>query len=263
MPFTLAHPAAILPFRKYGVLSALAIGSMMPDTMYFLPFIPRHQGYGHTLPGLFLYCVPGGLVLLWLFHAVLKRPLISLFPAGQQGKLIAASQDFRFGPAGRFALIVASVFVGAVTHIVWDSFTHANGWGALTFPVLRRPVTVIPGFAFSLAEILQLVSTIVGALILLFYYRRWLRSVDEPAAVRQVPLPLLLRGLLFLAVIAGALAPAVARLLLDPQFWMHSRRRLIGYSTIDGIKVVCLELILFSLVWQLAVRSRRSHSPGA
>ena len=261
MPFTLSHPAAVLPLRKYGVLSALVIGSMMPDVMYFLPFIPMHQSYGHTLPGLFFFCLPGGLLLLWLFHSLLKKPLISLFPSSQQEKLLAASDHFHFGPGKRFTEIAASIFVGAVTHVVWDSFTHSNGWGTLTIPVLRTQVTEIPGFIFMLAEILQFVSSIVGALVLLLAYRHWLRRAEEPKEQKRVHVPLLIRGLLLLGVIAGAFAPAAARLLLDPQFWLHSRRRLIGYGAIDGIKVVCLELLLFSLVWQLVVRSRRSHSP--
>src|SRR2546421_4037993 len=118
MPFTLSHPAAVIPLRRWGVFSALVIGSMMPDTVYFLPFFSEHDRYGHTLPGIFFYCLPAGVALLWLFHTLLKKPLISLFPRAQQGALLAASPDFRFTPLSRFALIVWSLLLGALTHIL-------------------------------------------------------------------------------------------------------------------------------------------------
>ena len=41
MPFTLAHPAAVIPLcgilRRASVPSALIIGSMAPDLVYFVP----------------------------------------------------------------------------------------------------------------------------------------------------------------------------------------------------------------------------------
>src|SRR5947209_1700166 len=107
MPFTLSHPAAVMPIRNYGVLSALVAGSMMPDSLYFIPN-GQHESYGHTLPGLFFYCLPVGIVLLWFFHRFLKKPLISLFPRNQHAKLLAASPDFHLWPASRLVAVAAS-----------------------------------------------------------------------------------------------------------------------------------------------------------
>ncbi len=64
MPFTLAHPAAAAPLRRFGlVLSALVVGSMAPDFPYFLPGLPQDK-FGHTLAGVFWFCVPAGLAVL-------------------------------------------------------------------------------------------------------------------------------------------------------------------------------------------------------
>src|SRR6185437_5307110 len=122
MPFTLSHPAAVIPIRKFGVLSALVIGSMMPDTLYFMPFVGAHDWYGHTLPGIFFYCLPAGLAFLWLFHAFLKGPLISLFPEVEQRKLQAASAGFRFFPMRRLVALAFSILLGAASHVTWDAF---------------------------------------------------------------------------------------------------------------------------------------------
>src|SRR5437899_2378733 len=97
MPFTLSHPAAVIPVRKYGVLSALVVGSLAPDIFYFIPRV-RQIGYGHTLPGLFFFCLPLGLAVLCLFHIFLKRPLISLFPASHQLRLLPIAKEFSFFP---------------------------------------------------------------------------------------------------------------------------------------------------------------------
>lgn len=52
MPFTFAHPAAVLPLgvkkTKYIDFTALVIGSMAPDFEYFIHFKP-YQEYGHTI----------------------------------------------------------------------------------------------------------------------------------------------------------------------------------------------------------------------
>src|SRR5690349_14740000 len=85
MPFTAAHPAAILPLAvrlsvPYGV-SALAVGSMSPDFEYFLW---RHAAStsGHSIDGLFVFCLPAGLIVLAAFHTLVKRPLALLLPGG-------------------------------------------------------------------------------------------------------------------------------------------------------------------------------------
>ena len=65
MPFTIAHAAAALPLRKTRlVLSALVIGTMVPDLQYFLRMAPDDR-YGHSLRGALLLSLPLGLLTLW------------------------------------------------------------------------------------------------------------------------------------------------------------------------------------------------------
>src|SRR5437762_1241430 len=140
MPFTLSHPAAAVPLARLGLpLSALVVGSMAPDFPYFLN-VAKHSHYGHTLPGIFCFCVPAGLVALWLFHRVLKLPLLSLLPTAHQARLCAAATAFRFGPARNFALILLGLLIGTLTHVAWDSVTHEHGWTVRHLPILTGPV---------------------------------------------------------------------------------------------------------------------------
>ncbi|NHZ38060.1 DUF4184 family protein [Massilia rubra] len=63
MPFTLCHPAIVIPLHRYArgftSLPALAIGSMMPDFVYFFSFGISGE-FSHSTPGILLYCMPVG-----------------------------------------------------------------------------------------------------------------------------------------------------------------------------------------------------------
>ncbi len=142
LPFTLAHPAAVLPFRRTRLLafSALIVGSLAPDLPYFLIFSEKVR-IGHTVRGLFLLCLPVGLAVLWLWHAVVKRPMASLAPEFVRQRISTEELQFRFWPISRFVVIVVSLLLGSSLHIVWDGFTHENGyfvkhWASLTHLVM-------------------------------------------------------------------------------------------------------------------------------
>jgi len=129
MPFTLAHPIAVLPVwqltqRKLD-LPALMMGAMMPDVSYFLA-LQTVPNIGHSMAGIFLEGIPSGLMLLLLGRYLLWPPVLSLLPEYVSDR--TASATYSFLPLSRFFNIVLSLAIGALTHIFWDSFTHKNGW---------------------------------------------------------------------------------------------------------------------------------------
>ena len=84
MPFTFAHPAAILPLRRFRFLQTvpLIIGSIVPDAPYFFP---TRYGRGffpdtHTLHGTFMTCLPMGLAALALI-LLFRDPLTVMLGA--------------------------------------------------------------------------------------------------------------------------------------------------------------------------------------
>ncbi|NIA00171.1 DUF4184 family protein [Massilia sp. CCM 8734] len=78
MPFTLCHPAIVIPLHRHArgftSLSALAIGSMMPDFVCFFSFGVSAE-LSHSGSGILLYCVPVG-ALVWIVHQTLLRPAL-------------------------------------------------------------------------------------------------------------------------------------------------------------------------------------------
>jgi hypothetical protein len=188
MPWTFAHPAAVLPLRRLYPLSldfsALVIGSMIPDLGYYL-FYSNLARSAHSFRGSVLVCLPIGLAL-WGIFRLLRKPLCFVLPQPHRGALAAiAATPLSLRPRTLIAAGV-SVLLGAWTHIVWDSFTHNGTWVVKRVPLLRESVFRVGTVEFPWYFLLQQLSTIVGAAILIAAYCSWLRlhrgSVTNPAS---------------------------------------------------------------------------------
>src|SRR5687767_12462029 len=84
MPFTMCHPAAVLPIRAVsrGVLPlpALVVGSMMPDVGYYFAPTKVFVENNHGLVSSFRFSLPCGLVVLALL-SLLQGGWTVLLPA--------------------------------------------------------------------------------------------------------------------------------------------------------------------------------------
>jgi hypothetical protein len=190
------------------IWSALVIGSVAPDFPYILG-TDKYRLVGHTFPGVFLFTFPVSLFALWLFHIVIKRPIVRLLPAGFQQRLHTHLQVFKFGGLTRFAAIVFSLTVGLAIHIEWDAFTHPFTWpwrrwvwarSWTDFPLLGRIETYL---------LLQYASTVVGITALAVWVAMWYRKTPPLGEAVQLQEPdsgaILAAGMLFVATVAGIL----------------------------------------------------------
>ena len=180
MPFTVSHAAAVLPFRKLNLVwSAFIIGSMAPDFPYIVGNVD-YRGVGHHFPGILLLTVPAALFGLWLFHNVIKRPIIGMMPVGVQVRLQDQLRPFSFGGVKRFLAILASIIFGIATHIIWDSLTHSNTWAYNHLSWLRGWVHVpLIGFR-PVAAAMQYGSSVLGLAALAIWVLLWYRNTPEP-----------------------------------------------------------------------------------
>lgn len=209
MPFTLSHAAAALPLhyllRGAVVLPALVIGCFLPDVPYFLPD-PLFDINAHLLPGLVLFGLPCGYVIHALWQRVFLGPCLALLPR-RYVLLFAANDPVPPRPAAWWS-IGLSLFAGAVTHIVWDAFTHRRGLVVSSVPALAKPLMQWGNHALTPYALLQHGSTLVGLIWLAWYIRRSLRdatavsSETGPAPALSVPQRLLVLAALTLAAAA-------------------------------------------------------------
>jgi hypothetical protein len=182
MPWTFAHPAAVLPLRPLKRLSfgALVIGSIAPDIGYYVDWFDLAAA-AHTLRGLVTICLPTGLVLLALVRA-LHRPVANLLPGPHRSALLSLPRMPRLTSPTMLWRVSLSVMIGAATHVVWDSFTHGTGYLVTTLALLRVPVFVLGTRSVPLFDLLQHASTVLGVGVLVVAYLRWLRSVGLDSA---------------------------------------------------------------------------------
>jgi Domain of unknown function (DUF4184) len=240
------------------IFSALVVGSISPDLHYFVA-LSSDARPSHTLAGAFYICLPSALAVLWLFHRVLKLPLISLAPAWHQQRLARFATPFKFGPAKRFAFILGSLMTGIFSHIFWDSFTHDYGFMVRHLAILRTRPLLEYGSSRPVYNMLQHLSTVVGTVVLIIAYKRWSKS----AAPAPVPATLRLSTRLKSAVIT-AIASVAALLGIAFAYEESSRfSKFVVNGTISFTSVALLGLIAFSIYWHRASGSGPSTSqPG-
>lgn len=179
MPFTLAHPAAVLPLRRvpYLQMAALMVGSVTPDLPYFTPWsIARWMTETHSVPGLVVMDVPLGMLTLLALY-LLRRPLAELLSPRARSLVLKALDRYGRRPAA-WVLAPFSVLVGAATHLFWDSFTHPAGWMVHHIAVLRLPVT-IGWYTGELCHVLQYLSSVLGLAVLALWYHSYAPRVPE------------------------------------------------------------------------------------
>jgi len=157
------------------MMSALVIGCMAPDFEYFLRFSPEGP-FGHTLPGVFILDLPLGLIALWLYHSYAKEPLYAWLPESMQRRIEPGPASPPVKNLSQFALAVASILVGVATHIFWDSFTHTRFWPYHHWRFLHRTLELPIYGSIKYIRVIQQVSTVAGAVVLLIWLRHWFRT---------------------------------------------------------------------------------------
>ncbi|HEY7887900.1 MAG TPA: DUF4184 family protein [Steroidobacteraceae bacterium] len=207
MPFTFAHPAAVLPLRHMRLMRTvpLIIGAMTPDVPYFLPWrITKHlPETTHTFLGSYTLDLWIGVSLL-LFLWLLRVPLAAPLGPGARSKCLGALERFGSQPLN-WALAPLSLLIGAWTHLLWDSFTHPDGLMVQRISALSAPVSLF-SYTGELCHVLQYASSVFGLAVLAI----WFALLPAPARERSndergAGGPLLLAALFAGAAVAGGL----------------------------------------------------------
>lgn len=254
MPFTFAHPAAILPLRRFSPryfnLMALAAGSMAPDTGYYVNNFVLSQ-IGHTLQGLIVLCLPAGLIYFTLF-CLSFRTVAELLPEPHRQAWLDLGERSKPRSAYDFLVVCYSLVIGASTHLIWDSFTHSTGFFARQIPWLCQSVCLVGDYQITLCQILQHVSTFLGLYVLYLVYKKLLQRYPHPEETRMQANK---RSLIFLALLITA--PAILSLLLTASIFengynLNTFARFSFKATVIYVSCVVPLVLAVALVWPLA-----------
>jgi hypothetical protein len=250
VPFTLAHAAAALPFRRTRlILSAVVVGTFAPDFEYFLRLVPGGH-FGHTLPGVFVLDLPLSLVVLWLFHAYMREPMVTLLPDPIKRRIFPGPRTFRFWGPARLALIIGSILVGVGTHILWDSFTHPTFWFYRHWALLSQTVRLPVIGTVQYYKLFQHGSTVVGSAALLIWLLNWYRRTtpEQRLSVRPSSLAMKRGLLIFLTLItlSGALIRAFVGVGIPNSPRMAET--FVGDAVVTAITLIWLQLLAYGII---------------
>jgi hypothetical protein len=171
MGFTFSHPALILPVRYLPRVSysmnGLIVGSMIPDLEYFIR--PDNSStFSHTIPGLFLFDLPAALIILTIYHLLIREGFTGNLPAFLRLRLSPYLHfNWLFYYSKNRLIVLCSILFGSITHLLWDSFTSGNGYFVIHHTFLETSITVL-NITISIYKIIKHSSSLIGALILLY-----------------------------------------------------------------------------------------------
>lgn len=243
MPFTFAHPAAVLPLgirrSKYVDFSAAMVGTMAPDFEYFIHFKP-FQVVGHTIMGQFYFNLPLIFLVTFIFHNLIKEALVSNLPS-PYCKRYAFLKYSRWKLDSLRSLIVFcySALFGAFTHIFWDGFTHSTGFFVDRIKLLSQSISLL-GRSIPMYKIMQHGSTLMGFFLIFMY----IIAIQDKAYYRQSAVSsrekLHYLGLLVISAIA-----------VDFVYFKWVGVLSVGAFVVTSINGVLIGIVIASIVYRL------------
>ena len=171
MPFTFSHPALILPLRyfskKWFSLTGLIVGSIIPDFEYFLRMKIKSD-YSHSLWGVFWLDLPLALLIAFLFHNLIRKDLVLNLPICLKSRVInTITFDWNSYFRKNSIIVLYSILIGIGSHLLWDSFTHDNGFFVQQIPFLSHYVTILE-YKIPVLKLAQHASTLIGLVVIVW-----------------------------------------------------------------------------------------------
>lgn len=243
VPFTLAHPAAVLLLRRTPLpVAAMVTGSMAPDVPVFLNAYGRPYGFTHSLPGVLTVDLAVGLIAVAVWFSFLRDPIVDVLPDAVREHL-SPRQRYR---REQWTLVVPAVVLGSTTHLLWDLFTHEDRWGVREIGWLHEQQGRLIGFQWA-----QYGSSIVGLTACALWALAALRGRTRQPHPVLVP-ALGVRALVVLAIVTAAAGIAAGLNAPEPGL-----RMMISQTAVVGTIVGAFGVLVLATTWNLL--SRRNH----
>jgi hypothetical protein len=222
-------------------MTALVAGSLVPDLPQMLGF-SEARSWSHSFVGVVTIDLVLGMVGLLLWYAVYRPPLVDLAPDPWRTRL-----PERVMVGGRtWLLCIPGVMLGSVTHVVWDAFTHEDGWSVERVAALRDSFLGVAVYDWAQhgCSILGLAAVVVVAL------RYLSRLPEQPPRHR----PLVGRWTLVVALAwGGLLGMGIAALV-----WPWGLEAMAYYGVVTTMLVAGFGATCVCVWWHLKRRVRRA-----
>jgi len=216
----------------------------------------------HSIEALITFCLPVGLITYWVFQLLIKTPILEVLPEGPYARWRPFATEANIRSWRQWLLAAGGVLGGALTHLVWDGFTHDGGRGVRMFPVLDDTIDIgsrhVPA-----TYVLQDLGSLIGlaaVLAMVCYGMRRGRQAAVPD--RLVPSRERQRWTLIYVLVAAGFAAAFyvwARLGQPPTHSIVARASGMAIASLRGLAAA---LVSVSLALDLRLRDLHQRSSG-
>lgn len=226
----------------------------MPDFEFFLRF-SSDRVIGHTIPGIFLFCLPVGLIVLFLFHKVIKKPLLSLLPQSHRHRISTVDTEFRFLPLKQLIRILIALFIGIGSHLFLDSLTHENSFFTTHIPLLSYSIWKTPFGSLRVYFLLQHMLSFLGFLLTVIWYIRWFKNVtdsrSQPSLLNRNQKSKILILIALLSLIVTSIVVPIITFSGRNLYHTELYKTIISNTAVVSVSATLLVLLLYSICWQL------------
>lgn len=265
MPFTISHTAVVLPFSRllarWHLLSATVIGAMVPDFRVFFLGMSRVETHGAV--ALVTFCLPVGLITYWVFERLIKTPVVQVLPEGPYARWHVYAKEGDIRSPRQWLLAAVGILAGAVSHLVWDGFTHEGGRGVRMFPVLDDSIIDIGRRHVPGIYLMQDLGSLLGmaaVLAMLCYALR--RGGDSAVPNRLVPARERIEWILSYVLAATAFSVVFYVWPRLGQTTSHSIVGRVSDVAIASLRGLAAALLTVSVALQMRLRALRYRSSG-
>jgi len=214
----------------------------------------------HSFAALITFCLPVGLITYWVFQLLIKTPVLQVLPEGPYARWRPFAAEANMRSWRQWLLAAGGVLGGALTHLIWDGFTHDGGRGVRMFPVLDDTID-IGSRHLPAMYVLQDLGSLIGLAAVLAMVCYGLRRGPQ-AAVPNRRVPSRERRVWMLIYVVVALGFAVAfyiwtRLGQPPTHSIAARASGMAIASLRGLAAA---LVAVSLTLDLRLRELHQRS---
>lgn len=208
MAFPLSHPAAVLPLtllpKRYFSSTGLIIGSLVPDFEYLLRMDTKAI-YANQWPSLLWFNPLMGLLLAFIFHHLIRKPLILNLPYPLRKRFIRFSNFSWMGYfRNHWGVVIISLLIGTASHLAWDSLDLSHSNGHVFRSLYAWTSGFVPeGLQIPFIRIIQHLPSIAGLLLIVLYIWKMPASSLPEAKIRPYWVFIFFGGIAFAFLMAA------------------------------------------------------------
>jgi len=127
----------------------------------------------------------------WVFQFFIKAPIVAVLPDGPYARWQPVSEVANIRSIKQWLLAAGGILGGALSHLIWDAFTHDGGRGVRMFPMLDDSLIDFGSRHVPAIYVMQDLGSIFGLAAVLamvcYGFRRGPQAAlrDRPVASRE------------------------------------------------------------------------------